>query len=304
MKSELISIIIVTWNNDKVIKECLESILKITNPVEVIVVDNQSIDNTVYLIEQYKNRNVTVIQPEKNLGFAKANNLGVLHAHGKYVLLLNPDTILEETDLSKVTRLLNSQVGMVGCRLLNQDRTLQPSCYNFDTPSNIILEQFMLGKLFPESLKRKYTPYLSQHNTPMIVDWLVGAFLILTKADYNSINGFSTEYFMYSEDMDIAYKIHEIGKKVLFTPSYSIIHIGGVSENQDISSSKEEKMFLSRKIFADKYNYPLNMKIFLLSYKLKFGITLIFGFFSNKGKQHKMKYKRTIRLIKKYYGGN
>lgn len=299
MKSKLISIIIVTWNNGKVIKKCIESILNSTDPIEIVIVDNQSTDNTIDIIKEFNFEDINLIQPNENLGFAKANNLGVSHAQGEYILLLNPDTILKKVDLLGLTRLLNDKVGLIGCKLLNQDGTLQPSCYCFDTPKNIILEQFMLGKLIPEALKKVYTPYLSKHNTQMFVDWLVGAFLLITKKDYERIGGFSTEYFLYAEDMDIAYKIHEISKRVLFDPSNSIVHLGGVSEKQDVSSSKQEKMLQSRMIFAHKYHYRFNMKVFLISYRIKTMITSFTSLFSKQSKRNKSRYEQTVRLIEK-----
>lgn len=299
MKQKMTSIIIVTWNDSNVIKDCLESLLNIMDSIEIIIVDNNSSDETAKIVKQMQSPRVNLIQPLQNLGFAKANNLGFSKAQGEFILLLNPDTILSNINLAQLTKLLNDKVGLVGCRLLNKNGSLQPSCFNFDTPKNIVLEQFMLGKLLPEPLKRKFTPYLSKHNTSMYVDWLVGAFLLMTKEDFKKIHGFSTEYFMYSEDMDIAYKIRKIGKKVLFTPKYSIIHLGGVSEKQQITSSKQEKMFRSRKIFADKYSYTDNLRLFLLSYKLKFALFSIIANFSKQARRKKIEYEQTITVIKK-----
>lgn len=298
MGNELISIIIITWNSESVIKECIDSIMKRETNFEIIIVDNVSNDRTIDIVKSYESKiNIRIIENTSNMGFSKANNLGVANASGKYVLLLNPDTVLVMTGLSKLAQQLDKRIGMIGGKLLNEDYSVQSSMYKFDTPMNIFLEQFMIGKFFPANMKLKLTPYLTKHDRKSDVDWLVGAFLLLTKEDYLKIKGFSEDYFMYAEDMDIAYKIRKIGKKVVFDPEYELIHIGGKSEKQDFSSSKQEKMFKSRSLFAKKYDYKNNIKWFIACYKFKLMMIKLIGIFSDKHMEKKRNYEENLSLL-------
>lgn len=294
-----ISIIIVTWNSKNDVIRCIDSILKYETNIEIIVVDNDSSDGTVKALYEYNNLGVVkVFALKKNLGFSKANDFGYRNATGSKILFLNPDTYFIEKGLDELSNRLDNEIGMIGCKLLNEDRTLQPSIFKFDSPFNIMMEQFQLGKLLPEFLKRKLSPNYSKHNKIMNVDWLVGAFLLLSKEDCDAIGGFSTDYFMYAEDMDIAYKIHNIGKKVVFNPCYSIVHVGGSSEKQDVNSTKKQKMFQSRKKFSDKYGFN-NMNVFYFAYVLKYIIFSFLGMFGEKFKTKSKNYKKTLSIINK-----
>ena len=126
----------------------------------------------------------------------------------------------------------------------------------------------------------------------------VGAFLLISNRDCLRIGGFSTDYFMYAEDMDIAFKVHKLQKKVLFSPDFKIVHVGGNSERQDVSSSKKEKMFLSRKVFSNKYGYN-NIRIFYWCYLIKFLLFSLMGLASGKYKKRGQEYRRTLNILKK-----
>lgn len=301
MGAKQTSIIIVTWNNEADIEHCINSIMKFESDVQIVVVDNNSSDKTLQILRMIASKAIRVIELHENMGFARANNIGVQHATGDYILFLNPDAYFIESGIAKLERQLNDEVGLIGCKLLDSQRKLQPSMFMFDTPINIILEQFQLGRILPERLKQNFVPYLSNHAKKCETDWLVGAFLLLTAEDCEQIAGFSTDYFLYAEDMDIAFKVHMLGKKVIFDPDYSIVHIGGSSERQDVSSSKKEKMFLSRKKFSDKYGFH-NMKIFYISYLVKYILFCSFSLFTNRYKKRSVTYKNTINILKKIRG--
>ncbi|MFX0553400.1 glycosyltransferase family 2 protein [Lactiplantibacillus plantarum] len=293
-----VSVIIVTWNNERDIIRCVDSILKYEHDIEIIVVDNNSQDNTVNVLKNKKEKGLIILELKNNIGFAAANNEGLKYAHGEYILYLNPDTQFIESGLNELTNQLNDRVGLVGCQLLNPDKSYQPSTYMFDNPVNIVIEQFRLGKLLPKVMAKKYAPYLNRIDKNVEVDWLVGAFLLISKRDCLRIGGFSTDYFMYAEDMDIAFKVHKLQKKVLFSPDFKIVHVGGNSERQDVSSSKKEKMFLSRKVFSNKYGYN-NIRIFYWCYLIKFLLFSLIGLASGKYKKRGQEYRRTLNILKK-----
>ncbi|ETY72718.1 hypothetical protein LFAB_16125 [Lactiplantibacillus fabifermentans T30PCM01] len=295
------SVIIVTWNNEADIEQCINSIIKFESDVQIVVVDNNSSDKTLQIVGMISSKHIIVVELHENIGFARANNIGVRHATGDYILFLNPDAYFIESGIKKLERQLNDEVGLVGCKLLDSHRKLQPSMFMFDKPINIVIEQFQLGRIFPESLKQNFVPYLSKHEKKSEADWLVGAFLLLTAEDCAQISGFSTDYFLYAEDMDIAFKVHMLGKKVVFAPDYSIVHIGGSSERQDLSSSKKEKMFLSRKKFSEKYGFH-NMNIFYSSYLVKYVVFYFISLFTDRYKEKSVTYKNTINILKKIRG--
>lgn len=302
----LVSIIIVTWNNEDVIANCIKSInVYEKEEVEIIVVDSASTDDTVQIIKDLNISNVTIIELDQNVGFAKSNNIGVEQAKSENILFLNPDTIIIESGLEEVFKILNSEIGVVGCRLLNNDGSLQPSCYNFETPKNLFLEQFMLGKFLPQRLKEEYTPYLGKHEKVKNVDWVIGAFIAMKKSCFTDIGGFSEDYFLYAEDMDLCYKVWKIKKKkIMFYPYYSIIHLGGQSEKKSFASSKQEKLLKSKIIFAQKYGLKNNIKTIYRCYQLKYLLFKTFALLTRKDLNMALKkYEMSKKILRENLRG-
>lgn len=282
--------VVVTWNNEKVIGKLIKSINYYENDSKIIVVDNNSLDKTVKIAASFTN--VKVISLHKNLGFAKANNVGFKSVKTKYVTFINPDVILTESVIDKlILKLEKEKIGMIGIRLTNADGTLQPTMYNFQTPFNIFIEQFRIGKLFSERMKIKYSPENSKHDQEKKADWLIGAFLFTKSLYYEEVGGFSEDYFLYSEDMDICYKYHLKGLSVVFYPKVSAVHIGSVSENQT-DTGKNLKLLNSFTIFARKYNKPTNIKALYYCYIFKY---LLARYIDEKRSK---KYKANIRFLK------
>lgn len=266
-----ISIIIVTWNNEDIINSCLKSIVKYIPGAEVIVSDSNSTDRTLELVKS-NFPTVKVVASNTNIGFARANNEAFKFVTNNNIIFMNPDVILKHKGVEKLFSYLDDSVGLVSCKFLNSDGTVQSSCFNFDNVHNLILEQFKLLKIFPERVKRKYAPYLSRHDKIMYPDWIVGAFLCMKKETFQKINGFSEDYFLYSEDMDLAYKIRNINQKALFYPNYEVLHIGGQSEKKDQSSSKLKKLMDSKKVFSIKYSKKNNLITLKYCYLVKYKI--------------------------------
>lgn len=260
--------IIVTWNSASQIGLLLDSIQHYEPHSAVIIVDNASSDQTVDVIKQHANSRLKLIQSHENLGFAKANNLAMKSVQTEYVTLINPDAVLSQALISHLVDEYQSKVGLIGVKILNSDGSLQPSKYSFQRPLTILVEQFGLGRFLPRKLQKQLSPENTDHNHRCEADWLLGAFLFTSVRNYKRVGGFSEDYFLYSEDMDIAYKYHLKGMRVIFDPSKSIIHQGGASEQQT-SSAKSLKLLRSFCIFARKYHLVGNIPTLYRTYQIK-----------------------------------
>ncbi|MBU1356697.1 MAG: glycosyltransferase family 2 protein [Candidatus Edwardsbacteria bacterium] len=232
-KTPKISIIIVTWNSGNEILTCLDSVYA-QNYVscEVIVIDNASEDNTVDLINNY-GRNILLISNTRNLGFAQATNQGLDRAAGNYILLLNPDTILQPDSLKILESFMDSNptVGALGPQLLNADDTIQPSCREFPRPVHFIWEFTGLARLFPGhpvfgSWRMGYFDHQSQRE----VDQPMGACLLVRKATVDQIGPMDSKRFpMFLNEVDWCFRLKRAGWKIFFLPQSRLTHLQGVS---------------------------------------------------------------------------
>lgn len=228
-----LSIIIINWNSAEYLKKCLTSILSQTNSVdfEIIVVDNASFDGSYEMIKQ-NFPGVIFIQNKENIGFAKANNLGYQYSTGKTLLFLNPDTeVIGSSILTMLDYLLSLPgAGAVGCKLLNSDLSIQTDCVQ---PFPSILQQVFDAEFlitgFPNFIIWRSNPFRSNQGKPVVVDVIIGACVMISRDVFQKIDLFSTDYFMYAEDIDLCYKIKQFGYKTYYVSSASIIHHGGGS---------------------------------------------------------------------------
>jgi GT2 family glycosyltransferase len=232
-----LSIIIVNWKSSGFLKDCLSSILATTRGLdyEIVVVDNAS--EPAVCLELAANRpEVKVICSERNLGFARANNLGLEHACGDRILFLNPDTVvLDEAILVMVKALeSNPDIGALGCRLLNSDRSLQTTCVQpFPTLINQLLGIGWLQRATPRlQLWGIGALFSGADATPQDVEVISGACLMATRSVLDAVAGFSTDYFMYAEEVDLCCKIRRAGKRVCYVGRGEIIHFGGQSSKE------------------------------------------------------------------------
>jgi N-acetylglucosaminyl-diphospho-decaprenol L-rhamnosyltransferase len=226
----------VNWNSTDYLRASIESIYKFTRDVafEIIVVDNASPERDVdSLREQFPE--ITLIQSDKNLGFAGANNLGFKHSMGEYVLFLNPDTRLVTPAIDLMMQRIKAlpDAGIVGCKLLNTDLTVQlSSIQKFPTILNQVLRLDYLLLRWPNCPLWSLKPLLS--STPVFakVEVIPGACMLLRREVFSKVGMFSEEYFMYAEDMDLNHKIKQAGYANYYVGEAAIVHHGGGSSSR------------------------------------------------------------------------
>ncbi|MCB9202270.1 MAG: glycosyltransferase family 2 protein [Flavobacteriales bacterium] len=221
MKIKL-SIVIVNYNGKKYLKPCIESIHNncLGLLYEIIVVDNASTDGSIkYLKKEFPE--VVLLENYENIGFGKANNLGVQASKYDTILLLNNDTILIDKLSNKLLNLLNQDiVGCVGVKMLDSKKNYLVATGYFPSFCRLVKLSFLNKNLKNEK------------NT-VGVDWVSGSFMLLKKNIFNKIKGFDSDYFMYVEDVDLCMKIHKLGLQCLYFPDVKYIHFVGYDQSRD-----------------------------------------------------------------------
>lgn len=253
-----ISIVIVNYNVKYFVKQCLQSIFKskVEAELEIIIVDNNSYDGSVAMIKT-DFPEVKLIANNKNFGFGKANNQGFEIATGDYILILNPDTIIEETTLQKCLDYCrkNQNVGAIGVKMLDGAGNYLPeSKRGFPTPLRSIFKLLGVSKLFKNSpfINGYYLGNLDNNKTNE-VEVLTGAFMFAPKAVIDDVNGFDEDYFMYGEDIELCFQIRQKGKQIIYLPETSIIHFKGESTKK-ASINYLKNFYGAMSIYAQKRN--------------------------------------------------
>lgn len=241
-----LSIIIVNYNVKEFLQNLIHSICRAGEKIkyEIIIVDNASDDGSVEFLRE-KFSELKLIVNEKNLGFSKANNIGLKYAQGKYILLLNPDTIVQEDTFEKMINFFETtpDAGMAGCKILNPDGTLQLACRrSFPGPWTSFCKVTGLSGLFPNSrlFARYNLTYLNEDQT-YEVDAISGSFMMIKREAYEKVGNLDEQFFMYGEDLDWCYRMQKAGYKVYYVHNTTIIHYKGESTRR--SSIDETKFF-------------------------------------------------------------
>ena len=230
----VLSVIIVNWNVCELLEECLYSVYSGTEfsagQFEVIVVDNHSSDSSVEMVRRAFPQ-VRLIVNHKNIGFGRANNQALPFCRGRFILLLNPDTVVPQGALDKLLAHARSRpdVGAFGCRLLNKDGSLQRwTGGSFPRLSSVASHYLFIDNLRSRFNKRA-SLYLSYDaDVDLDVDWVSGACLLLRRECLTDII-FNEDFFMYGEDIELCWRLHKAGWRVVYTPIVSIIHYQGAS---------------------------------------------------------------------------
>jgi len=232
-----ISISIVTYNNSKVIKKCINSIFNVTNNIdfEIIVVDNNSSDSTASIIEK-DFKKVRLIKNNRNIGFGAAHNIAINVGRGKYHLVLNPDIIFVENSLKKLINFMdeNYNIGLISPKILLSNGSIQYLCRRLPSLFGFIIIRFM-----PKFIRRFFQARIDYYemretgyNKIMDVLFLTGAFMLIRSSVLDKVGGFDENFFMYFEDIDLCRRIQKISRTV-FYPYTSVIHLweGGTRKN-------------------------------------------------------------------------
>jgi GT2 family glycosyltransferase len=266
-----LSIIIVNFNTEKLLKGCLESVYAGANgtPMSISVVDNNSHDGSVPMVKLHFPK-VQIIENRQNLGFSKANNMVISQSRCDYILLLNPDTLIIGDAIERVVKFMeqNPKVGIAGCKVLNRDGTLQLACRrSIPTPKVAFFRLTGLSKLFPRSkamaaYNLTYTDPEQTHE----VGAVSGAFLMIRKKVVDEIGLLDERFFMYGEELDWCLRAKRAGWLVMYHPDAQIVHYKGESAKSNSRKAALEfhrAMYLfHRKHFAKDHSCIMNALIY------------------------------------------
>ncbi|HLV41585.1 MAG TPA: glycosyltransferase [Brumimicrobium sp.] len=261
-----ISVIIVNYNVEYFLEQCLNSVFDALKNIEgeVFVVDNNSIDGSVEMVrEQFPQ--AELIANKNNVGFSKANNQAIRIAKGDYVLLLNPDTVVEEDTFQKCIDFMDKNLkgGGLGVRMIDgKGHFLPESKRGLPTPSVAFYKIFGLSRLFPKSktFGKYHLGYLGEHETNE-VEILSGAFMFMRKTTLDKVGLLDEAFFMYGEDIDLSYRIIKGGYKNFYFPETQIIHYKGESTKKS-SINYVFVFYRAMVIFAEKHFSQKNAKLF------------------------------------------
>jgi hypothetical protein len=228
-----LSIVIICWNDLKVIQACLQSIYSETNQFEyeVIVSDNGSTDGSPAFIREHFPK-VRIVENGANLGFSRGNNAGIRVARGEYVLILNPDTIIHDKALEKIVAYADKhpEAGAFGCRVLNRDGSLQISARPLPTLRGYVVAALYLRRLGQWSEMFGSDTYVGwDGRTEREIGFQAGCCILFRRALLDQLNGFDERFFYHFEEADLCCRVWKAGSSIRFCPDAEITHLGGQS---------------------------------------------------------------------------
>ncbi|MCB2296778.1 glycosyltransferase family 2 protein [Clostridium tagluense] len=277
-------IVIVNWNSDKQIRDCLKSINNIDMQGfvidRVVVVDNASSDKSQEIYDTY-NYNYEIIQNHENMGFAFACNQGAKGCNSDYILFLNPDTQLFQDTMVKLTSFLltkDSTIGIVGIQLVDENGNISKTCSRFPTKRQRLCKILGITKLIPSTSANMQE---WAHDESKVVDQVMGAFFVAEQVLFKRLNGFDERFFVYYEEVDFAKRAYNFGKKSYFFADSKAFHKGGGTSEQVL----DKRLFYSLSSFLKyqkKHNGNMAIYIALLLELLEYLSRTILILFKSK----------------------
>ena len=309
-----LTILVVSYDTKGFLNNCLNSIYQYTSGIkfEVILVDNSSTDGSIEMIKE-EFPQVKLIENRQNLGFARANNQAIKKSKGKYLLLFNPDTVFRANSPDKMIKFMDDhpEIGILGCKILNADGTIQPSNSSFPNLFTEFLRVFQLKRMIPSvklrkkigqkwgrllglTLREYFRVYWDSERTRE-VDWVTGACLLVRRKAIQDVGLLDENFFMYYEDADWCYRIRKRGWKVFYCPFFEVVHYVDRSEGRF-----SPRTFIER--YKSTYHYFRKHKGKQAAFFLRL---LIFGGLALRGAGLSVIYpfsgKRGAELRKKLY---
>lgn len=295
-----LAIIIVNYNTRDLLDDCLASIFRADGPrggLQVVVVDNGSVDDSMDMVAQ-KYPAVVTIQNSENLGFAKGNNLGVEASNARYLLFLNSDTVVKRYSLVKPLKYLKThpKIGAITIKLFLKDGTIDFDNHRgYPTPTASIFKFLGLAKIFPKStFFNSYHLGFQKLNKIHQIPVAAGSYLMMPTKLFKDIGMWDETYFFYGEDIDLCFRINQAGYIIIYYPKVSTLHLRGASsglrkENAQTAVSTKANRIKVAKSSSDAW------KIFykkFYSRKYPFFITaLVLTGIAIKGKLRVLKYQ-------------
>ncbi len=293
-----LSIIIVNYNSKNVLRNCLASLTTLEAKInfEVIIIDNASSESITELEKFYPK--YKFLYNEKNIGFAAANNIGIKQAKGKYILLLNPDTLVNEYSFSPMIQYLanHDDAGIVGCKIYNADGEIERSTHSF--PS--LLKEFVHANEFIKSIigydssaarflkkifRAKSLDSYWDHNNIKEVDHVTGACMMVKKEAIEKVALLDEAFFLYNEEVEWSLRFKLAGYKSVFVPDSSIVHLFGHSTKQRVQKQTVNNLLVERYrgmfYFFQKHFGSAKLLVLRIIVFQGFGLRLLFNYISS-----------------------
>jgi len=268
-----LSIIIVSWNTKEFLLSCVRSVFESGQGIsrEVIVVDNGSQDGSGHEVKKIFPL-ISLVENERNLGFAKAVNQGLQMASGRYILLLNPDTQMKDGAIERFVSFMDfhPDTGVAGAQLLNSDGSKQNSIANFPSLATELFNKSLLRRLFPKWFPGKERNY----SEPVEVNSVIGACMMVRREALDQVGLLDEDYFLFLEETDWCYRMKKAGWKIYHVPQTEVFHFQGKSAETDKKRARVE-YFRSRYHFFKKNRGGGQWFILLTGLLIRLGCELL-----------------------------
>lgn len=295
-----LSVLIVNWNTKDALAHCLRALPEAVAPVtgETIVVDNGSSDGSPQMVRASFPW-VRLVENRENVGFVRATNQAIAESRGAYLVLLNSDAIAPPGSLARMVSFLQAhpEAGVAAPKLVHPDGSFQASYARFPTLLSESLSAFGLNRLLWGPTHPSPPPQPDE--APRPVDWAPGACLLLRRQVIETVGPLDEEFWMYSEDADLCYRIHRAGWKVYYLPDVEIVHLGGASSRQcrpeSVARLYGSKVRFFRKHYGPTPALALSMAV-AAAYAVKAGLACLTYSFPRRREQARMQF-RTSWLV-------